>query len=222
MILGLNAAAYFVVANNHSFAWLVLLLAAAFALLISPSTSPLGTRSGTSSHGDATTNIWHTIVYEIQNVNGVLFIPLIAWLTPWSPIWPTEWPLLAQLLLGDRARRLRLHVRPLPEPSLSASVAAACRPPWRLTPLRLQRSRAPSAASGARPRHGDRSARPRRHAGQRGRAARLRRLGPAHRPALERRLRARAPSAITSRSGASITCTTSTGARRATAISACS
>jgi len=32
MILGLNSAAYFVVANHHSYAWLILLLAAAFAI----------------------------------------------------------------------------------------------------------------------------------------------------------------------------------------------
>jgi len=100
MILGLNAAAYFIVANHHSYAWLVLLLAAAFgAAHVAEHIAPWY-EEWNQSHGDATTNIWHTLVYEIQNINGILFIPLIAWLTPWEPIWPTEWPLLAQLLLA--------------------------------------------------------------------------------------------------------------------------
>jgi sterol desaturase/sphingolipid hydroxylase (fatty acid hydroxylase superfamily) len=100
MILGLNGAAYFIVANHHAYTWLALLLAAAFALAhIAEHVSPWY-EEWNHSHGDATTNIWHTIVYEIQNINGVLFIPLIAWLTPWSPIWPTEWPLLAQFVLA--------------------------------------------------------------------------------------------------------------------------
>lgn len=100
MALGLNAAAYFVVSGGHSYAWLALLLATGFA------TANLAERvvpwyeEWNGYHGDEVTNIWHTIVYEAQNINGVLLIPLIAWLTPWNPIWPTEWPLLAQLILA--------------------------------------------------------------------------------------------------------------------------
>jgi len=100
MILGLNGAAYFVVAKGHSYAWLIPLLAIAFGLAhLAEHVSPWY-EEWNVPHGDDTANIWHVIVYEIQNINGVLFIPLIAWLTPWEPIWPTEWPLWAQLLLG--------------------------------------------------------------------------------------------------------------------------
>jgi sterol desaturase/sphingolipid hydroxylase (fatty acid hydroxylase superfamily) len=100
MVFGLNLAAYFIVANHHSFAWLALLLAIAFALAHFAEHIAPWYEEWNEPHGDDTANIWHVIIYEIQNVNGVLFIPLIAWLTPWAPIWPTEWPLWGQLLLG--------------------------------------------------------------------------------------------------------------------------
>ena len=36
----------------------------------------------------------------MQSINGVLLIPLIVWLFPFQGIWPTEWPLWAQLLIA--------------------------------------------------------------------------------------------------------------------------
>jgi sterol desaturase/sphingolipid hydroxylase (fatty acid hydroxylase superfamily) len=100
MILGLNAAAYFVVAGEHSYAWLAPLLAMAFVAAHFAERVAPWFEEWNEDHHDNATNIWHVIIYESQNINGLLYIPLIAWLTPWEPIWPTEWPLLAQLLLA--------------------------------------------------------------------------------------------------------------------------
>jgi sterol desaturase/sphingolipid hydroxylase (fatty acid hydroxylase superfamily) len=100
MVLGLNAAAYYVVSRHHSYAWLALLLGAAFVAAFAAEHAAPWYDEWNHSHGDGTTNVLHLIVYELQNINGVVLIPLIAWLTPWQPVWPTEWPLLAQLLLA--------------------------------------------------------------------------------------------------------------------------
>ena len=105
MVIGLNGAAYYVVANGHSYAWLAPLLALAFA------TSHVAERAlpfheeWNHSHGDEQTNIWHTIVYEGTSLTGVLMIPFVASLFSIKPggligLWPREWPLLAQLVMA--------------------------------------------------------------------------------------------------------------------------
>jgi sterol desaturase/sphingolipid hydroxylase (fatty acid hydroxylase superfamily) len=100
MLLGLNAAAYLVVTQGHSYVWLAVLLATAFAVAHFAEHVLPWYAEWNDPHEDDKTNLLHTIVYEVQNTNGVLLIPLIAWLTPWSPIWPTEWPIAAQLLMA--------------------------------------------------------------------------------------------------------------------------
>ncbi len=105
MLLGLNGAAYYVVANGHSYAWLVPLLAAAFATShIAERISPCY-EEWNQSHGDVGTNAWHLVVYEGSNIVGVLLIPLITWLFHLKPgglmhVWPREWPILAQFVLA--------------------------------------------------------------------------------------------------------------------------
>jgi sterol desaturase/sphingolipid hydroxylase (fatty acid hydroxylase superfamily) len=105
MVIGLNGAAYYVVANGHSYAWLAPLLALAFA------TSHVAERmlpfheEWNHSHGDEQTNIWHTIVYEGTSLMGVLTIPFVAWVLSVQPgglvgLWPREWPILAQLAMA--------------------------------------------------------------------------------------------------------------------------
>lgn len=105
MILGLNGAAFYVVANRHSYAWLAPFLALAFA------TSFLAERAlpcydeWNRSHDDVGSNVWHVIVYESSNLIGVLMIPLITWLFHLTPgglvgLWPRQWPLLSQLLMA--------------------------------------------------------------------------------------------------------------------------
>lgn len=100
MLIGFNVAAYWIVSNGHSFAWLGALLVAGFATAhLAERVTPCH-EEWNHSHGDDVTNVWHILVYELQNINGILFIPLIAWLTPWEPIWPTDWPLWAQLAMA--------------------------------------------------------------------------------------------------------------------------
>jgi len=100
MILGLNGAAFWLVVNGYSYGWLAPLLGVALlTVFIAERVSP-AYGAWNDDHGDNTASILHAIVYEISNINGVLLIPVIVWLFPFQGIWPTEWPLLAQLLLA--------------------------------------------------------------------------------------------------------------------------
>lgn len=104
MLFGLNGAAYYLVSQGHSYLWLALLLAVAFGVAhIAEHVAPWY-EEWNDPHDDTPTNALHAFVYELSNVNGILLIPVIAWiashLTPWHGVWPTEWPLIAQLLMA--------------------------------------------------------------------------------------------------------------------------
>lgn len=100
MLFGLNGAAIWMVSQGYSYAWLALLLIAAFALAHLAENLLPWFEAWNDPHHDDQTNLAHTLVYELSNINGVLLIPLIVWLFPVNGIWPTEWPLLAQLLIA--------------------------------------------------------------------------------------------------------------------------
>jgi sterol desaturase/sphingolipid hydroxylase (fatty acid hydroxylase superfamily) len=100
MLLGLNGAAYWVVSQGHSYAWLLPLLVVAFAAAHAGEHIAPWYEEWNDPHQDDNANIAHIIVYEISNINGVLLIPLIVWLFPFQGIWPTEWPLLVQWLIA--------------------------------------------------------------------------------------------------------------------------
>ena len=100
MLLGLNGAAWFVVAHGFSYLWLAPLLIAAFALTHCAERLLPHFEEWNDHHGDETTNLFHNAVYEASNLSAVLSIPLIVWLFPYQGIWPTEWPLIGQLLLA--------------------------------------------------------------------------------------------------------------------------
>lgn len=102
MMLGLTALAYIVVANGHSYFWLVALLVVAYATTfaaekIAPFYPEWNDHQG---HGDTSANVWHTAIYEISALNGVLSIPIIQWMFPFQGIWPVAWPLWGQVLLA--------------------------------------------------------------------------------------------------------------------------
>jgi sterol desaturase/sphingolipid hydroxylase (fatty acid hydroxylase superfamily) len=100
MILGLNGLAFAVVYNAYSYAWLAPLLALALLVVyIAERVSP-AFGMWNEDHGDHPATVLHAIVYEISNINGVLLIPVIVWLFPFQGIWPTEWPLIVQLLMA--------------------------------------------------------------------------------------------------------------------------
>jgi sterol desaturase/sphingolipid hydroxylase (fatty acid hydroxylase superfamily) len=103
MILGLNGAAFWIVTQGYSYAWLAPLLIVAFASAhLAERVAPWYEEWNDPAHDhhDNAANIWHIIVYEISNVNGLLLIPVIVWLFPFQGIWPDAWPVLAQWLMA--------------------------------------------------------------------------------------------------------------------------
>jgi sterol desaturase/sphingolipid hydroxylase (fatty acid hydroxylase superfamily) len=100
MMLGLTSCAYWIVSNGYAYLWLVPLLAFAYATAFAAERiAPFFEHwNDHGAHQDTSTNIWHTLVYEMSFVNGVLTIPVITWLFPFQGIWPVEWPLWAQLI----------------------------------------------------------------------------------------------------------------------------
>ncbi len=102
MMLGLTGAAYWVVVNGYSYFWLAPLIAIAYATAFAAEQiAPFFPEwNKHAEHGDTSANIWHTVVYEISALNGVLLIPLIQWMFPYQGIWPSHWPLWGQLVLA--------------------------------------------------------------------------------------------------------------------------
>lgn len=100
MLIGLNGAAFWIVSQGHHYGWLALLLLTAFAVAHAAERIAPWFDAWNDPHHDDQTNAAHAIVYEVSNINGVLMIPLIVWMFPVDGIWPTEWPLIAQLFLA--------------------------------------------------------------------------------------------------------------------------
>ena len=100
LLLGLNGLALWVVGSGGSLLWVAPILIAAIALTF------LGERIApkhddwNEDQGDTTSNVLHAIVYEANVILGVALIPLLVWLLPSGSLWPTEWPLLVQLLIA--------------------------------------------------------------------------------------------------------------------------
>lgn len=100
LVLGLNAAGLAIVAAGLHYGWLALVLFAAVGLaFVAERISPCH-QAWNNSHGDEGANTVHALVYEISSLNGVMLLPVIAWLTPWDGIWPTHWPLVVQVLMA--------------------------------------------------------------------------------------------------------------------------
>ncbi len=52
------------------------------------------------SHGDRARDFVHAVVTEVTNTVSVLVLPLLAAITPGLALWPTTWPIAAQLALA--------------------------------------------------------------------------------------------------------------------------
>lgn len=100
MVIGMNAAAFVVVAHGHHYGWLAAVLLAAIAFVFAAERIAPVHDAWNHAHGDEPANAIHAIVYELQSLNGVMMLPLIAWLTPWEGIWPHDWPLIIQVLIA--------------------------------------------------------------------------------------------------------------------------
>ncbi|MGQ0674200.1 MAG: sterol desaturase family protein [Hyphomicrobium sp.] len=96
MILGLNVAAYTLVASKHNYFWLAPLLTLALGTAFVAERALPCFEEWNVPHGDSATNAWHLAFYEQGNVNGILLLPLIAWLSPFDAVWPHHWPLWLQ------------------------------------------------------------------------------------------------------------------------------
>ena len=100
MLLGLNGLGFAMVYYGWSYLWLAIPLLGAIATAFLAERILPNHSEWNDDHGDKITNIWHAIVYEIQNINGILLIPVIVWLMPSFDLWPTSWPLIFQVLLA--------------------------------------------------------------------------------------------------------------------------
>jgi sterol desaturase/sphingolipid hydroxylase (fatty acid hydroxylase superfamily) len=109
MMLGLTAAAYFVVSelavagdNPWAYLWLAPLLVLAYATAFgAEKIAPFfGEWNDHHEHGDTPTTVLHILVYEYQSIVGVVLIPVICWLFPFQGLWPTQWPLWAQVIVA--------------------------------------------------------------------------------------------------------------------------
>jgi sterol desaturase/sphingolipid hydroxylase (fatty acid hydroxylase superfamily) len=102
MMLALPAAAYWVVVNGHSYLWLAPLLVIAYATAFAAERIAPFFEEWNDHHafGDTQANTLHILAYEISAINGVLLIPVICWLFPYQGLWPTHWPMWAQVLIA--------------------------------------------------------------------------------------------------------------------------
>ena len=194
MMFGLTGAAYWVVANGHSYFWLAPLLAIAYATAFAAERiAPFFEEwNDHAAHGDTPTNVLHVMAYEMSSINGVLLIPVICWLFPFQGLWPTQSPMWAQVLLAfviaDFAFMM-MHY-------LSHRYA----PLWRMhsvhhgvgRTLRVERRHSSPIASGHRHGHRQHAARDHGDAGAGRGRARLSDFGDADRAALERGCASRA------------------------------
>jgi sterol desaturase/sphingolipid hydroxylase (fatty acid hydroxylase superfamily) len=107
MMLGLTVAAYWVVSelavagdNPWAYLWLAPLLVLAYATAFgAEKIAPFFDEwNEHHEHGDTPTTVLHILVYEYQSIVGVVLIPVICWLFPFQGLWPTQWPLWAQVI----------------------------------------------------------------------------------------------------------------------------
>jgi sterol desaturase/sphingolipid hydroxylase (fatty acid hydroxylase superfamily) len=101
MMLGVNGVALWLIASGHSYYWTAaaMLFGAIGLSFVAEQILPYE-ESWNSPHEDAGKDVAHAAVYEIQNINGTLLLPVIAMLRPWDGYWPTQWPLLLQFLFA--------------------------------------------------------------------------------------------------------------------------
>lgn len=103
MLIGVNAAAYFIVTGGHSFLWLLPLLVGAYGLsYIAEHVLPCHDEWNHSHDGDEHASFWHAIAYESASLVGLAMIPIMTSLyySPLREVWPREWPILAQLAMA--------------------------------------------------------------------------------------------------------------------------
>jgi sterol desaturase/sphingolipid hydroxylase (fatty acid hydroxylase superfamily) len=105
VMLGLTSIAYYIVTTAESwqgYLWLAPLLVFAYACaFMAERIAPFFDNwNEHAEHGDTSTNLIHTLVYELSSINGIMMIPIITWLFPFQGLWPVTWPVWAQLIMA--------------------------------------------------------------------------------------------------------------------------
>lgn len=109
MMLGLTTVAYLVVEElvverGHTWAYLLMIPLLAVAYLTAFGAEKIAPFfdewNDHEEHGDAKTTFFHILVYEYQATVGVLLIPVICFLFPFQGLWPTQWPMWAQVIMA--------------------------------------------------------------------------------------------------------------------------
>ena len=100
MLIGGNGFAIWMVAQGGSPIWLILV--GVIAVGISFAAEQLLPFSNEWNHwrGDARRDVLHALVNKTLSEVSVWSVPVLAAFVPWSGIWPSDWPLLAQWLIA--------------------------------------------------------------------------------------------------------------------------
>lgn len=97
--IGFIGAAVWMVANGASKIWLAGLLLPAIALsFIAERIAPFE-EIWNHSKGDTTRDTLHAVINELTNAASIAAIPILAAMTHGFDVWPSEWPLWAQLVM---------------------------------------------------------------------------------------------------------------------------
>ena len=94
---GFIGAALWMVENDGSKLWLAGLLLPAIALSFLAERIAPFEAAWNRSKGDAGRDTLHAIINELSNIAAIAFIPVVAAITTGFDVWPSEWPLWAQL-----------------------------------------------------------------------------------------------------------------------------
>jgi sterol desaturase/sphingolipid hydroxylase (fatty acid hydroxylase superfamily) len=97
--IGFIGAAGWMVENDASKLWLAALLLPAIALsFIAERIAPFE-EIWNHSKGDSSRDMLHAIINELSNAASIAAIPILAAMTHGFDVWPSEWPLWAQLVM---------------------------------------------------------------------------------------------------------------------------
>lgn len=100
LLLVLNGIGVAVVVAGWSYLWLGLILLVAIGTAFAAERISPWHEEWNAGHEDEHANVLHAVVYEISNINAILLIPIVTMIIPSIGIWPTSWPIVAQLLLA--------------------------------------------------------------------------------------------------------------------------
>ncbi len=100
MLLVFIGAAIAMVSMGLPHSWLIgLLVVAIITSLLAERAVPYE-QSWNHSQNDMGRDLVHALVNEASAFAGVLALPLLTMLLPWSGIWPSQWPMGVQLLMA--------------------------------------------------------------------------------------------------------------------------